>query len=252
LSATTATDIRWLVPAYILPFCCAGKPRSHLLHSPFLLVFAFCLCIVNAAVIFSWTVTIDRELDDFDAALREMPAGSRVLPLIFMKAAYPRVTPYDQYAFWYVIRAHGAVHGLWSLIASHDGEAPLPHMQHFVAARRYYPEVPGELDWRHISGEYDFIVVAAALQSGDGEGHHPAKHHANGNLPPPASLHRPRARPRARASQPRSLLHLGFVGIESGRAEHDSAFLGDRLRERDIALFAREIPDKALATADET
>ena len=87
-----ATDIRWLVPAYILPFCCAGEPRSHLLHSPFLLVFAFCLCIVNAAVIFSWTVKIDRELDDFDAALSELPAGSRVLPLIFTKDTYPRVT----------------------------------------------------------------------------------------------------------------------------------------------------------------
>lgn len=158
------TDVRWLLPAYILPFCCTGEPRRHLLHSPFLLLFAFSLFIVNTAVIFSWTVTIERELDDFDAALSELPAGSRVLPLVFTKGTYPRVTPYDQYAFWHVIRAQGAVPGLWSLIASRDGQAPLPHMQHFVASRRYYPEVPGELDWRRISGEYDFIIVAATVE----------------------------------------------------------------------------------------
>ena len=163
VGGATATDIRWLVPAYILPFCCAGEPRSHLLHSPFLLVFAFCLCIVNAAVIFSWTVKIERELDDFDAALSELPAGSRVLPLIFTKETYPRVTPYEQYALWHVIRGRGAVPGLWSFIASRDGQK-LPHMQHFVTSRRYDPEVPGELDWRRISGEYDFIIVAATVE----------------------------------------------------------------------------------------
>jgi hypothetical protein len=123
------------MPAYILPFCCAGEPRSRMLHSPFLLVFAFCLCIVNAAVIFSWTVKIERELNDFDAALSELPAGSRVLPLIFMEETYPRVTPYEQYALWHVIRGQGTVPGLWSFIASRDGQT-LPHLQHFVASRR--------------------------------------------------------------------------------------------------------------------
>jgi hypothetical protein len=158
------TDVRWLLPAYILPFCCAGAPRRHVLHGPFLLAFAFSLFVVNTAVIFSWTITIDRALDDFDAALRELPTGSRVLPLIFMKGEFPRVTPYDQYASWHIIRAQGAVPGLWSLIASRDGQAPLPHMQHFVVSRRYFPEVPGELDWRRISGEYDFIIVAATVE----------------------------------------------------------------------------------------
>src|SRR5262249_24872341 len=158
------TDVRWLLPAYILPFCCSAGPHRNLLHSPFLLVLAFSLFIVNTAVIFSWAVTIDRELDDFDAALGDLPGGSRVLPLIFMKAAYPRVTPYDQYALWHVIRARGVVPGLWSLTASRDGQPPLPHLQHFVASRRYYPEVTDELDWRRIAGEYDFIIVAATAE----------------------------------------------------------------------------------------
>jgi hypothetical protein len=60
-------------------------------HSPFLLVFAFCLCIVNAAVIFSWTVKIERELDDFDAALSELPAGSRVLFRSYLRKRHIRV-----------------------------------------------------------------------------------------------------------------------------------------------------------------
>ena len=73
---------------------------------------------------------------------RKLPAGSRVLPLIFTKETYPRVTPYQQYALWHVIRGHGAVPGLWSFIASRDGPKTLPHMQHFVTSRRYYPEAP--------------------------------------------------------------------------------------------------------------
>jgi hypothetical protein len=150
------TDGRWLVLAYYLPFCLVAANASP--ESPKILAFALLFCLINTSVIANGVITIDRELDDYDAVLRQIPRGSRLLEL---GNSASRVDVYGQYAFWHLIRADGRVSRIWSYDMG-DREHPvyLPHLQHFIADwRPYIWDGVKPLDWQRIAADYDYIVL---------------------------------------------------------------------------------------------
>jgi hypothetical protein len=155
-------DWRWLFLAYYLPFCLvAPNPRA---ESPKILALALLFCLINTAVIAKGVITIDRELDDYDAVLRQIPRGSRLLEL-----ANPpdRVNPYGQYGFWHLIWNDGHVSS--SSIGDRIGSSKMgnrehpdyqPHLQHFIATWRPYNwDLVTPLDWQQIATDYDYIVL---------------------------------------------------------------------------------------------
>jgi len=156
------TDVRWLIPAYLLPFCVTGtgtRPR----RTP--LGIALAACLLHAGVVWSYVRTMDRQLDEYDLVLRQVPPESRLLPLISDQRSYPRVGPYQQYSMWHIIRNRGYVPGLWSLSGTRAGEPRVPHLRHFDTPRHmYYPPfrwgstIFSPLDWNRIAAEYDYIV----------------------------------------------------------------------------------------------
>jgi hypothetical protein len=156
--ANLGMDWRWLFLAYYLPFCLIATNSSP--ESRKFLALAILFCLINTAVIAKGVTTIDRELDDYDAVLRQIPRHSRLLEL-----ANPplRVNVYGQYAFWHLIRNDGRVSRIWSYDMS-DGEHPAyqPNLQHFTANWRPYTWVNTDskpLDWRRIAADYDYIVL---------------------------------------------------------------------------------------------
>jgi hypothetical protein len=151
-------DWRWLFLAYCLPFCLVAANASP--ESPKILTLALLFCLINTAVVANGVITIDRELDDYDAVLRQIPRGSRLLELANSPG---RVNVYGQYGFWHLIRNDGRVSRIWSYDMG-DREHPVynPHLQHFVAHWRPYTWVNRgnkPLDWQGIAADYDYIVL---------------------------------------------------------------------------------------------
>jgi hypothetical protein len=150
-------DGRWLALAYYLPFCLVSA--NFLPENPKILAFALLLCLINTSVIANGVITIDRELDDYDAVLRQVPRGSRLLELANRPG---RVDVYGQYAFWHVIRNDGRVSRIWSYYDKGNHKTPFYHAQlrHFTADwRPYIWDRVEPLDWQRIAADYDYIVL---------------------------------------------------------------------------------------------
>ena len=161
-----AMDIRWLLPAYFLPFCMttrepSGAPR------PWLRRALLAACVLNALLLWRYTRSADRLLADYDVALEHVPQGTRLLPIISDHQLRPRVDPYQQYAFWHIIRNRGQVPGLWSYTGARDGDALLSYFRHFVVLHHLYLPAArwgtadfSPLDWRRLDRDYDYIIQA--------------------------------------------------------------------------------------------
>jgi hypothetical protein len=150
-------DGRWLALAYYLPFCLVSA--NFLPENPKILALALLLCLINTSVIANGVITIDRELDDYDAVLRQVPRGSRLLELANRPG---RVDVYGQYAFWHVIRNDGRVSRIWSYYDKGNHKTPFYHAQlrHFTADwRPYIWDRVEPLDWQRIAADYDYIVL---------------------------------------------------------------------------------------------
>ena len=163
VGAAGATDVRWLMPLYVFVFFTAGSAARPPARA--MLGVAFAACLANAGTMWGYTRVLDRKLDDFDAALRYVPPGARLLPLISDLGSYPRVGPYQQYALWHIIRRRGEVPSLFALSGVRPDEPAFPHFQHFVVRDRpLFPKIRwgttdhSELDWHRIALEYDYIV----------------------------------------------------------------------------------------------
>jgi hypothetical protein len=146
-------DWRWLLFAYYLPFCLVAAKASP--ESPKILALALLFCLINTAVIAKGVITIDRELDDYDVVLRQIPRGSRLLEL-----ANPprRVNVYSQYAFWHLIRNDGRVSSTFYDMGNR--KEPVFVLQHFIANWRPYTwDGVKPLDWQLITTDYDYIVL---------------------------------------------------------------------------------------------
>jgi hypothetical protein len=168
-----AVDVRWLLPALLLPFC-ASAPDHDGRATPFqnrALLIALGACVASGALIGWQAHTRDPLLDDFDRVLDELPVGARLLPIVSDRHPHPRVGTYQEYAFWHIMRRDGFVPGLFSYYGARIGDEPYPHFAHFALTHRAYlpPQDWGltrftALDWQRIDQQYDYIV-----QAGDDE-----------------------------------------------------------------------------------
>ena len=161
-----ATDVRWLMPMYLLPFCAArpsgvaaARGNARVLWIP------FAAYLVNAACMVAVARDFDRRLDVYDAALRAVPANARLLPLISDQRTFPRVSPYQEYALWHTVWGGGQVPGLWSAEGTREGDPPIAHMRYFSVRKLPYftPSTWGAtdvapIDWVRVGREYDYIV----------------------------------------------------------------------------------------------
>jgi hypothetical protein len=162
-NAAGDVDTRWLLPAYLLPFCRASRMRP---STPVLLAI-FGLCCLHAGIVRHYAVAIDRELTDMDRALDKLPSGSRVLPLVTDQRQHGHIIPYLHFALWHTIRKDGRVPGLFSGRGARENDPLYPHLNHFRALRlSYLPD--GEwgvtnwepLDCRRIRDDYDYVLQA--------------------------------------------------------------------------------------------
>jgi hypothetical protein len=157
-------DVRWLPPAYLLPFCAptnAAPPRASLLKA------LTAVCIVHALVVFGWARRIDRDLDDYDAVIATVPPTAPVLALSTDLRRFGRVRPYEYYGLWHTIRGGGQVPGLFSGTGMRRDGPPMHHFDHFRVVYQPYQPAPrwGELSWEPldcaaIRHDYAYIIQA--------------------------------------------------------------------------------------------
>ncbi|HTA73493.1 MAG TPA: hypothetical protein VK733_04425 [Gemmatimonadaceae bacterium] len=154
-------DMRWLVPAMLLPFVLAGREaKAPGLGAVTALLVA---CLINTATLARSDHAIDRQLDDYAAALNQIPPAKKVLPLIADHMRWgPRVLPYRHFAFWYQIERDGREPGLFGW----PRESFMPYFEE--TGGLYDPQGwdggPVErrepLDWERILAQYDYVIVA--------------------------------------------------------------------------------------------
>ena len=154
-------DMRWLVPALLLPFVLAGREaKAPSLSAVMALLVA---CLVNTVILARSDHAIDHELDDYAAALNQLPPAKNVLPLVADDLRWgPRVLPYRHFAFWYQIERGGREPGLFGW----PKESFMPYFEE--TGSLYDPQgwdggrVEGRepLDWERILAQYDYVIVA--------------------------------------------------------------------------------------------
>jgi hypothetical protein len=161
-----SVDVRWLLPAYILPFAMTGGAAARAPNRALLKV-VLAGALANAILVLAYTRTMDAKLDEYDQLIARIPAETRILPIVADHLTRPRVDPYQQYAFWHIIRNRGQVPGLWSYTGVSDDSPKLVYFRHFeVLVHPYLPAARwgttdfSPLDWDRISRDYDYIVQA--------------------------------------------------------------------------------------------
>jgi len=145
-----------------LPFLLAGRES----RAPSMGVVAILLVasLVNTALLSRSVHAIDRELDDYAAALRQLPPAKKVFPLVADQMRWgPRVLPYRHFAFWYQIERDGREPALFGW----PGQSFMPYFEDMSSL---YAPPPGwdggrvehqePLDWGRILAEYDYVIVA--------------------------------------------------------------------------------------------
>jgi hypothetical protein len=155
-------DMRWLIPAFLLPFLLAGPGA----RAPSAGVVATLLAasLMNTLLLSRSVHTIDRELDDYAVALNRLPPAKKVFPLVADEMRWgPRVFPYRHFAFWYQIERDGREPGLFGW----PNQSFMPYFEDM--SNLYAPptgwdggrvEHQDPLDWGRILAEYDYVIVA--------------------------------------------------------------------------------------------
>ncbi len=149
-------DVRFLLPAFLLPFAVASSEeqasRTSWLFVPFV------LCLINDAAVYRETRTIDRSLTEYAQVLDRIPSGKNVLPLVCDKSRRG-VSIYRHFAQWRTIKNQGRVASLFSAPGT-------PYYEHFKLSGKplYYPgvhwgltEFP-PLNPEALAQDYDYIV----------------------------------------------------------------------------------------------
>jgi hypothetical protein len=145
--ATGSIDVRWLLPAAILPFC--APSRLDALRSRSLWWIPAAWSLVYAAVLVPHIDRLDRQLGSYDRALSLIPPCGTLLPLIADSARNGRSIIYRSYAQWYMIRSGGRVAGLIVAEGYSPDATPNEYFAHFREPQRlYFPEE----GWRKASG----------------------------------------------------------------------------------------------------
>jgi hypothetical protein len=157
-------DVRWLPPAFLLPFCAPTTSRR---PAAALLRVLCAVCLAHALIVLMWARRIDPDLDAYDVILTALPAEARVLPLSTDKGRFGRVRPYEYYGLWHTIRGGGQVPGMFSGTGMRREGPPMHHFDHIRV--RYQPYQPPPqwaeraaepLDCAAIRHDYAYVIQA--------------------------------------------------------------------------------------------
>jgi hypothetical protein len=159
-------DVRWLPPAFLLPFCAPTASRP---PGAALLRVLLAACFAHALTVLMWARRIDPDLDAYDTVIAALPPDARILPLSTDQGRFGRVRPYEYYGLWHTIRSGSQVPGLFSGTGMRrEG----PSMHHFDHIRvRYQPYQPPPqwaegatepLDCAAVRQDYTYVIQAGA------------------------------------------------------------------------------------------
>jgi hypothetical protein len=159
VGGTCDLDLRFLLPALLLPFCAEGAADEAPGRRWWLLPWAACLA--NFVLVAGPVRAIDGELAAYREALDRLPEGSAVLPLDGDDGRHGRVRPYRYFAHWLLIAGRGRVPGTFAA----------PDYSFYDHFRRTGPDLYepdpewGEkdfppLDWAAIRSQYQYVVLA--------------------------------------------------------------------------------------------
>jgi hypothetical protein len=162
-------DMRWLLPAFLLPFLIAGREGRPANTGVLLTLLA--ASVLNSLILARSMRSIDGELGNYAAALDRLPPGQSIFPIVADDMRWgPRVLPFRHFAFWYAIDRNGRVPALFNYAGEGDNAPKLSFMPYFEEKTHLYPPPPGwtgglsrehrALDWLAISTEYDYVIVA--------------------------------------------------------------------------------------------
>jgi hypothetical protein len=159
-------DVRWLPPAFLLPFCAPTTTRP---PGATLLRLLLAVCLAHALTVSMWARRIDPDLDAYDAVISDLPREARILPLSTDRGRFGRVRPYEYYGLWHTIRAGSQVPGLFSGTGMRREGPPMHHFDHIRV--RYQPYQPPPqwaeqrsepLDCAAIRHDYTHVIQAGA------------------------------------------------------------------------------------------
>jgi len=165
-----AVDVRWLTAGYLLLFC--ARQRGPEKEPRMVLLIPFAACVLHTTVI-GWTArAIDKDLDQYEAALAHVPPHTNLLPIGDGVKMYGRVQVLRHFVLWHTINAHGRAPGLFNFRDAADQDPLNHHLAHFVEPTHLYlanegwglPDTMPDLPWARIDKEYDYILQT----SGDG------------------------------------------------------------------------------------
>jgi hypothetical protein len=119
-------DIRFLMPAFMLPFCVPGTNRRS--GGQGLVSALVLIAIIAHAVVVYWVGhKVDADLRDERRLLRAIPSGQHLLALVTDGRRFGRIDPFRHFALWYTIdHPESRVNSLFD-----RGSAP--HLAHFEA-----------------------------------------------------------------------------------------------------------------------
>jgi len=159
-------DVRWLPPAFLLPFCAPTTSRP---PGRALLRVLLAACLAHVLIVLSWARRIDPDLDAYDAVIAALPRDARVLPLSTDQGRFGRVRPYEYYELWHTIRNGSQVPGLFSGTGMRREGPPMHHFDHIRV--RYQPYQPPPqwaeratepLDCTAVRHDYTYVIQAGA------------------------------------------------------------------------------------------
>lgn len=162
-----AVDVRWLAAGYLLLVC--GRQRGPEPEPRLALLVPYAACLLHTAIIGVTARTIDRVLDQYQAALTHVPPGTNLLPLGDGVVKFGRTDVMRHFVFWHVIRAHGRAPGLFNYRDAREGDPLNINLTHFVEPKHLYyadsewggPKNTPPLPWARIDREYDYIMQLA-------------------------------------------------------------------------------------------
>ncbi|MBA2684121.1 MAG: hypothetical protein H0U66_06500 [Gemmatimonadaceae bacterium] len=162
-----AVDIRWLWGGYLLLFC--ARQRGPEREPRMLLLVPFAACVLHTSVIGYTARKIDRDLDQYQAALAHVPAGTNLLPLGDGVKMYGRVQVMRHFVLWHELVGHGRAPGLFNYRDASEQDPLNHHLAHFIEPAHLYladsewgePDFMPALPWTRIDDEYDYILQTA-------------------------------------------------------------------------------------------
>lgn len=140
-------DVRWLPPAFLLPFCAPTATRP---PSATLLRLLLAACLAHALTVLMWARRIDPDLDAYDVVMAALPRDASILPLSTDRGRFGRVRPYEYYGLWHTIRGGGQVPGLFSGTGMRREGPAMHHFDHIRV--RYQPYQPPP-EWAKLAAE---------------------------------------------------------------------------------------------------